>query len=90
MTELTRRAALRGTLGVAVTGLVAAPTLAAAKPTFALIQINEQALFFNQLQSGAAAAAKAGGANLVVFNANDQPTSQNNAIEAYIQQKVQG
>ncbi|HEX3983961.1 MAG TPA: substrate-binding domain-containing protein, partial [Acidisoma sp.] len=66
------------------------PALSAAKPTFALIQINEQALFFNQLQSGAAAAAKAAGANLVVFNANDQPTSQNNAIEAYIQQKVQG
>ncbi|MCB8876816.1 substrate-binding domain-containing protein [Acidisoma silvae] len=90
MTEITRRAALRGTLGVAVTGLVAAPALAAQKPTFALIQINEQALFFNQMQTGAAAAAKAAGANLVIFNANDEPTAQNNAIEAYIQQKVQG
>ncbi|MBW4024635.1 MAG: sugar ABC transporter substrate-binding protein [Proteobacteria bacterium] len=90
MTGLTRRTALRGTLGVTLTGLAASPVLAADRPTFALVQINEQALFFNQLQSGATEAAKAAGARLVVFNANDQPTSQNNAIETYIQQKVQG
>ena len=90
MTDITRRATLRGTLGVAVTGFIASPVLAANAPTFAMIQINEQALFFNQMQKGAEEAAKAAGAKLVVFNANDEPTSQNNAIEAYIQQKVQG
>jgi ribose transport system substrate-binding protein len=90
MTGLTRRMALRGTLGVAMAGFAASRAIAAEGLTFALIQINEQALFFNQLQAGAEKAAKAAGAKLVVFNANDQPAAQNNAIEAYIQQKVQG
>jgi ribose transport system substrate-binding protein len=89
MTELSRRTLLAGAAGLTAAGL--APGMArAAQPTFAFVQINEQALFFNQLQKGAEEAAKAAGAKLVVFNANDQPTAQNNAIEAYIQQKVQG
>lgn len=90
MSELTRRAALRSSLAVVATGFGAPRILAATAPTFAMIQINEQALFFNQMQKGAAEAAKAAGAKLVVFNANDEPTSQNNAIEAYVQQRVQG
>ncbi|GAB0115185.1 substrate-binding domain-containing protein [Acidisoma sp. C75] len=89
MTALSRRSLLGGAAGLTATALL--PSLAqAAEPSFALVQINEQALFFNQLQKGAEEAAKAAGARLVVFNANDQPTAQNNAIEAYIQQKVQG
>ncbi|MGP0151520.1 ABC transporter substrate-binding protein [Pantoea ananatis] len=75
------------------TGLLTAGsffTLAHAAPTYALVQINQQALFFNQMNQGAQEAAKASGKNLVIFNANDNPVSQNDAIENYIQQGVKG
>ena len=65
-------------------------SLAQAAPTYALVQINQQALFFNQMNKGAQEAAKASGKNLVIFNANDNPVSQNDAIENYIQQGVKG
>jgi len=58
--------------------------------TFALIQINQQALFFNQMNEGAQKAADALGAKLVIFNANNDPAAQNSAIETYIQQGVDG
>jgi ribose transport system substrate-binding protein len=61
-----------------------------AQKTFALIQINQQALFFNQMNEGAQKAADAAGAKLVIFNANNDPAAQNSAIETYIQQKVDG
>ncbi|MDR0242182.1 MAG: substrate-binding domain-containing protein [Burkholderia sp.] len=61
---------------------------AAPPKTVALVQINQQALFFTQMNSGAQAAAKAAGVNLVIFNSNNDPMAQNNAIETYIQQKV--
>ncbi|SNB71432.1 monosaccharide ABC transporter substrate-binding protein, CUT2 family [Arboricoccus pini] len=78
-------------IGAATLSLAqAVPTLAAEAPTFALVQINQQALFFNQVNAGAEAAAKKAGANLVIYNANNDPASQNNAIETYIEQKVQG
>jgi len=56
--------------------------------TIALVQINQQALFFNQMNEGAQAAAKEAGADLTIFNANNDPAAQNNAIETYIAQKV--
>jgi ribose transport system substrate-binding protein len=59
-----------------------------AEPTVALVQINQQALFFNQMNQGATAAAEKAGANLVIFNANNDPAAQNNAIETYIAQGV--
>jgi len=62
----------------------------AAAPTYAMVQINQQALFFNQMNKGAQEAAKASGKNLVVFNATDNPVAQNDAIENYIQQGVKG
>ena len=79
-------------------GLAAGTALAALHPiaaraaglTFAMVQINQQALFFKQMQEGAEGAAKKAGATLDVFNANDRPADQNNAIETYIQQKVSG
>ena len=74
--------ALAGTLALAF-----APARAA-EPTIALVTINQQALFFNQMIDGAEAAAKDKGAKLVVFNANNDPAAQNNAIETYIAQKV--
>jgi ribose transport system substrate-binding protein len=58
------------------------------EPTVALVQINQQALFFNQMNEGATAAAEQAGANLVIFNANNDPAAQNNAIETYIAQGV--
>ncbi len=90
MTLFTRRTLLEGL----ATGALAAPfvahTVRAATATFALVTINEQALFFNQLNDGAKRAAAKAGINLVIYNPNNDPTAQNNAIDDYIQQKVQG
>ena len=58
--------------------------------TFSLVQINQQALFFNQMNEGAMAAAEAQGNDLVIFNANNDPAAQNSAIETYIAQGVDG
>ncbi|KAA6100289.1 MULTISPECIES: substrate-binding domain-containing protein [unclassified Pantoea] len=74
-------------------GLLAAGSLcvqAHAAPTYALVQINQQALFFNLMNQGAQEAAKASGKQLVIYNANDNPVAQNDAIENYIQQGVKG
>ncbi|MEW5290922.1 substrate-binding domain-containing protein [Erwinia papayae] len=62
----------------------------AAAPDYALVQINQQAIFFNLMNKGAQEAAKASGKNLVIFNATDNPVAQNDAIENYIQQGVKG
>ena len=62
----------------------------ASATTFALVTINQQALFFNQINDGAKAAAKTAGVDLVIFNANNVPSAQNDAIETYITQKVDG
>ncbi|KPP86373.1 MAG: ribose transport system substrate-binding protein [Rhodobacteraceae bacterium HLUCCA08] len=75
--------------------LAAAATLglaagSAGAETFALVQINQQALFFNQMNEGATAAAEAQGDELVIFNANNDPAAQNSAIETYIAQGVDG
>jgi ribose transport system substrate-binding protein len=61
---------------------------AADKKKIALVQINQEALFFTQMDDGAQKAAKAAGADLAIFNSNNDPNAQNNAIETYIQQKV--
>jgi ribose transport system substrate-binding protein len=58
--------------------------------TIALVTINQQVLFFNQVNDGAKQAADKAGAKLVIFNANNQPSAQNSAIEDYIAQKVDG
>lgn len=58
--------------------------------TFALVTINQQALFFNQINEGAQEAADAAGAELVIFDANNVPQAQNTAIENYITQQVDG
>ncbi len=61
---------------------------AQAKPKIALVTINQQALFFNQVNDGAQKAADAAGAELIIYNANNDPAAQNTAIENYVQQKV--
>src|SRR3981081_234877 len=56
--------------------------------TVGLVTINQQALFFNQINEGATEEAKKQGVQLVIFNANNQPAAQNSAIEDYVAQKV--
>ncbi|MDG4647489.1 substrate-binding domain-containing protein [Roseibacterium sp. SDUM158017] len=84
MTTMTRGALLAA---AATIGLAAG---SAGAETFALVQINQQALFFNQMNEGATAAAEAQGDELVIFNANNDPAAQNSAIETYIAQGVDG
>jgi ribose transport system substrate-binding protein len=86
--KLTRRALIGALGGVAIA--LTASGARAQQPTFALVQINQQALFFNQMNDGAKKAADKAGAKLVIFNANNDPAAQNNAVETYIQQKVNG
>ena len=90
MRDVTRRATLWTAGGFAAAAVLPGGRARAVGTTFALVQINQQALFFNQMNAGAMAAAKKAGVELVIFNANDQPSQQNNAIETYTQQKVQG
>ncbi len=87
-TQVSRRG-LGLLLGSAVM-LAAMPATAQDKQVFALVQINQQALFFNQMNEGAQKAADAAGVELVIFNANNDPAAQNSAIETYIQQGVAG
>ena len=75
--------------GAALTLGLAGATAAQAG-TYALVTINQQALFFNQINDGAKKAADAGGDKLVIYNANNVPSAQNDAIETYITQKVDG
>lgn len=91
MTILTRRMVTTALAATAFAGMSFGSALAqGAEKTFALVQINQQALFFNQMNEGAQKAAEAAGAKLVIFNANNDPAAQNSAIETYIQQKVDG
>ena len=85
-----KRRSFIGTASILALGLATGMVQAQDKPTFALIQINQQALFFTQMNAGAQQAADAAGVDLVIFNANNDPVAQNNAIETYIQQGVKG
>jgi ribose transport system substrate-binding protein len=89
MLSWNRRLVLGAMAGTALT-LTASAGFAQDKPTIGLVQINQQALFFTQMNEGAQKAADGAGVNLVIFNANNDPAAQNNAIETYIQQKVAG
>jgi ribose transport system substrate-binding protein len=91
MTSLTRRMLTTALTATAFAGISLGNVFAqGTEKTFALVQINQQALFFNQMNEGAQKAADAAGAKLVIFNANNDPAAQNSAIETYIQQKVDG
>ena len=76
-----------GLIGIAA---AFASAQAAHAQTVALVTINQQALFFNQINDGAKQAADKAGAKLVIFNANNVAAAQNSAIEDYIAQKVDG
>src|ERR1700730_14007406 len=88
MPNVTLRRLIGTAAGLAL--MLAAGTVQAADKTIALVTINQQALFFNQINDGAHSAADKNGVKLVIFNANNQPTAQNTAIENYITQKVDG
>jgi ribose transport system substrate-binding protein len=81
---MARTALLAGAAGFALA------TTPAAAQELALVQINQQALFFTQMNAGAEAQAAERGADLVIYNANNDPAAQNNAIETYIAQEVDG
>ena len=85
-----RRSLTAAGLMLAGSLILAGSPARAAEPTIALVTINQQALFFNQMNDGAKEAAKEAGVKLVIFNANNDPAAQNNAIENYITQKVDG
>lgn len=51
-----------------------------------LVQINQQAIFFNQMNEGAEEAAEEAGVDLTIFNANDDPAKQNEAIDNFVTQ----
>lgn len=51
-----------------------------------LVQINQQAIFFNQMNEGAGEAAEEAGVDLTIFNANDDPAKQNEAIDNFVTQ----
>jgi ribose transport system substrate-binding protein len=87
---MSRRHLLGTFLGLAAGLSIASGPARAAGPTIALVQINQQALFFTQMNEGAQKKAKELGAELVIFNANNDPAAQNNAIETYIAQGVDG
>jgi ribose transport system substrate-binding protein len=87
--ECNMKSMIRG-LGVAALAAAALGMAAAKAETIALVTINQQALFFNQVNDGAKQAADKAGAKLVIFNANNNAAAQNSAIEDYIAQKVDG
>jgi len=51
-----------------------------------LVQINQQAIFFNQMNEGAEEAAEEAGVDLTIYNANDDPAKQNEAIANFVTQ----
>ena len=67
----------------------ASDALAGDKKVVALIQANEQALYFVQLGQGAEAEANKRGLELVVFNANNDIAAQNNAVRLTHSKKLQ-
>lgn len=77
-----------GIAALAAAGLMTGFVATASAETIALVTINQQALFFNQINDGATAAAEAAGVELVIFNANNVPSAQNDAMETYISQGV--
>lgn len=51
-----------------------------------LVQINQQAIFFNQMNEGAQKSAKDNGVELTIFNANDDPAKQSEGVANFVTQ----
>lgn len=71
-------------------GLLGGTAAAQDEPNIGLVTINLQALFFNQINDGANAAAEELGANLQIVDGNNDPARQVQAIETFITQNVDG
>ncbi len=69
--SVTRRTIIAAAGFTALTFIGASSALAQEQKTIALVQINQQALFFTQMNEGAQKAADAAGVKLVIFNANN-------------------
>ena len=72
--------------GCASSGGTKTGSTAAKKVKVGLVQINQQAIFFNQMNEGAQQSAKENGVDLTIFNANDDPAKQNEAIANFVTQ----
>ncbi|QQM30094.1 substrate-binding domain-containing protein [Martelella lutilitoris] len=88
--RISRRTLLSTALAAGVIASALSTAAEAADKTFALVQINQQALFFNDINRGAEEKAKELGVELQIYNANNDPAMQNNAVETYIQEGVDG
>lgn len=76
-------------IGFAAAVLAAASlSFAQETPSIGLVTINLQALFFNQINDGAQAAADELGADLQIVDANNDPARQVQAIETFVTQQV--
>ncbi len=73
-----------------LSALAATPAAAQPRPTFVLVEVNQTMPYFTQLIDGAQKAAARNDADLIVYNANNDPVAQYNGIMTYIQQKVSG
>ena len=82
-----RAAKVAGAATVAVLALMSGAAQAKGK-TFALIQYNQQVSFFTDITKGAQKAADEAGDKLVVFDANNSASAQDNAFDTYVQQKA--
>ena len=87
---LSRRTLIAALVGTALAGALGTAAAQDDRKTFALVQINQQALFFNEMNRGAQEAADEAGAELVIFNANNDAAAQNSAIETYVTEGVDG
>ncbi|WP_394706168.1 substrate-binding domain-containing protein [uncultured Martelella sp.] len=88
--RFSRRTLLSTALAASVMAGALSTAANAADKTFALVQINQQALFFNDINRGAEEKAAELGVELQIYNANNDPAMQNNAVETYIQEGVDG
>ena len=77
-------------MAAALAALLGVEAAAQEGRTYGLVQINRQALFFNRMNEGAQAAADAAGAELAIFDADDDPAAQNGAVETSIADGVDG
>lgn len=58
------------------------------KMTVGMVIINQEALFFTQMVEGAQAKADELGIELAIYNANNDPVKQNNAIQDFVSEGV--
>lgn len=92
----------RGRLGIAVAALAASALVLAAcggsndgggdgaKCDIGMVQINQTAVFFTQMNEGAQEAAAANGCTLTIANANNDAAKQSSDIENFVAQGVTG